>query len=133
MTLTEEQWSLLKQAQEVLSHQVPDGDFSDVIAKMSEMVIKQKREVKLNATATELPAESRNPTLTARTKKIILHKDKCCTYVDPISKRKCGSRWQLEIDHLKPRWAQGTHALDNLQVLCRAHNNYKYKQQTGLA
>ena len=34
----------------------------------------------------------------------------------------CGSTWQLELDHVRPRGQGGPSTADNLRLLCRAHN-----------
>ncbi len=39
--------------------------------------------------------------------------------------KKCSSRFQLEIDHILPISRGGTNDIDNLQLLCRAHNQLK--------
>ena len=44
----------------------------------------------------------------------------------------CGSKWQLNIDHIKPVWAGGTNDLSNLRVLCGQHNRYLYRSQSNV-
>ena len=73
-----------------------------------------------------------NQTLTPKTRKLVLQKDGCCQYKDPLSGKICGSTFNLEVDHKQPRWADGSHALDNLQALCKGHNNLKYKKEMNL-
>lgn len=34
----------------------------------------------------------------------------------------CGSRWQCQVDHIKPVARGGTNDLENLRLVCRAHN-----------
>ena len=48
--------------------------------------------------------------------------EQCCQWVDESTKRRCESRHQLEIDHIKPRAKGGKTELQNLRVLCRFHN-----------
>ena len=48
-----------------------------------------------------------------------------CSYVDPLTKRRCSSQHGIEIDHKKPFSMQGTHTVSNLQVLCFQHNKWK--------
>ncbi len=49
----------------------------------------------------------------------------CCEYADPLTKRRCESRFALEIDHIKA-WAEGGSTdLQNLQLLCSAHHRQK--------
>lgn len=45
-----------------------------------------------------------------------------CTYRYPATGRICGSRYQLEIDHIRPKAFGGDNRPENLRVLCRAHN-----------
>jgi len=39
--------------------------------------------------------------------------------------RRCSSRFQLEIDHINPLAKSGSNSIQNLQLLCRAHNQMK--------
>jgi len=48
-----------------------------------------------------------------------------CQY--PTPRGLCGSRHQLEMDHIQPVFAGGTNDPDNLRLVCRAHNQYRYK------
>ena len=72
-----------------------------------------------------------NKTLTPKTKRTMLLKDKCCQFKDPQTGRICGSTFNLNIDHKIPKWADGSHELYNLQVLCQGHNNFKYRKESN--
>ena len=50
----------------------------------------------------------------------------CCSYVDPHSGRRCGSRYRLEIDHVVPFALGGATELSNLRVRCRAHHRLRH-------
>ena len=50
----------------------------------------------------------------------------CCSYVDPHSGRRCGSRYRLEIDHVVPFALGGATELANLRVRCRAHHRLRH-------
>ena len=65
-------------------------------------------------------------------KKQVFQKWDCCQFQDPLTKRTCGEKFQLEIEHLQPRWAGGLDHLENCTLLCRTHNQWKYRQQVGL-
>jgi len=49
----------------------------------------------------------------------------CCTYIDPITKRKCNSRYQIQIDHIMPFALGGNNSEANLRLLCAGHNRYR--------
>ena len=50
----------------------------------------------------------------------------CCSYVDPHSGRRCGSRYRLEIDHVVPFALGGATELWNLRLRCRAHHRLRH-------
>ena len=54
-----------------------------------------------------------------------------CSYKDPVTKQKCGSRHQLQVDHILPFALGGETCLENLRLLCRAHNFYQATQVFG--
>ena len=55
----------------------------------------------------------------------------CCSYVDPHSGRRCGSRYRLEIDHVVPFALGGATELSNLRVLCEVRDYAKRLRETG--
>ena len=55
-------------------------------------------------------------------RRAVFLRDQCCTYVDPETRRRCGSFWQLELDHIRPFAVGGAHVLENLRLLCDVHN-----------
>jgi hypothetical protein len=54
-----------------------------------------------------------------------------CTFVDPLTKKECGSRFRLHMDHIKPRAAGGTNTSDNLRLQCANHNALRAIQFYG--
>jgi len=70
----------------------------------------------------------RHPTQ-AHKQEVIQRDGPGCSYIDPISKKRCNSRHQSQIDHIHP-WSLGggTHAA-NLRILCAIHNRYLYQSQ----
>ncbi|MBN2184992.1 MAG: HNH endonuclease [Candidatus Krumholzibacteriota bacterium] len=53
-----------------------------------------------------------------------------CTWTAPGG-RKCGSRHNLQVDHIVPFALGGTNSLDNLQLLCQKHNLLKAEHDFG--
>jgi len=56
-----------------------------------------------------------------------------CCYVNAAMGRRCGERRNLQIDHVKPYALGGAHEVENLQVLCRAHNLMRARDTFGAA
>lgn len=48
-----------------------------------------------------------------------------CSFVDKQTQKRCESTHLLEIEHIHPRAQGGTNQLENLTLLCRAHNQLR--------
>ena len=53
-----------------------------------------------------------------------------CAFEDS-SGRRCPSRWQIEFHHHIPYARGGTHDADNIELRCRAHNQYEAELEYG--
>lgn len=62
----------------------------------------------------------------------VFQRDKSCAYLSPDGRR-CGSKHDLEVHHLRPFAKGGDHSLENLSLRCREHNCYQAKQDFGQA
>ena len=51
-----------------------------------------------------------------------------CTYADPNTKRRCQARYHLQLDHIRPFALDGETKLENLRLLCRAHNQHEARK-----
>ncbi len=149
VTLSKEQWEKLKQARELLSNSLPNGSWDQLLEYVPDQVIKQKTKPKSKTVReqkskpsqehqTDRQAEnSSTPSsvrenISAPIKRAIFARDQKCQHQDQKSKRKCGSKWNLQIDHVKPVWAGGTSESANLRLLCAAHNLNRYREQAGI-
>ncbi len=56
----------------------------------------------------------------------------CCSYTDPTTGRKCGSRHRLQVDHVRPWALGGENTVKNLRLLCFQHNQRKGIKSFGL-
>ncbi len=116
VTFTREEWESLQKAKDLASNATQSNDLPTLIKYLSDRFIKQKE----------------GSAATVAVKKQVLQRDQCCQYKDHNTQRLCGSRWNLHIDHIKPKWAGGTDDLENLRVLCQKHNLHVYRQQAHI-
>lgn len=124
----------LRRAQEILSHAVPNGDPIQVLSRALDLLIEQhaksvaepvraraaKTTASVPAAASVTPKRSRH--IPAAIARAVRRRDEdCCSFTLPDGTR-CGSRWKLELDHIKPFALGGESTLENLRLACGAHN-----------
>ena len=63
----------------------------------------------------------------------VFARDRFCQYRDPKTGKKCLSQRYLEVDHIQPVWAKGDNSLHNLRLLCREHNQSRYRMGMNIA
>ena len=72
---------------------------------------------------------SRSRYIPAAVRREVWRRDQgCCSYLDPHSGRRCGSRYRLEIDHIVAFALGGGAELGNLRLRCRAHHRLRHAQ-----
>ncbi len=142
ITLTKTQWQKLSQMRDLISHSLPHGSWDQALEYVADKVIASKTKTRMpkatiRSTKPELKAKSGNVSPKARAslgklRKSVLQRDQCCQYRDRETQRLCASTWQLQADHIKPRWAGGKDELANLRALCAKHNQQMYRWQSGI-
>jgi hypothetical protein len=70
--------------------------------------------------------------LTPKRKKVILKQQGCCQFRNPATGKVCGSTFNLQVDHIHPKWDGGSNDPQNLRVLCRAHNIFRYRHESSM-
>lgn len=74
-----------------------------------------------------------NKTLTPKTRRAVLNRDKCCQFKNKETGEICGETKFAQVDHKTALWAGGNHDLENLQQLCANHNQRKYRKEAQLS
>ncbi|QLY26886.1 HNH endonuclease [Bdellovibrio sp. KM01] len=74
------------------------------------------------STRSFLVARKRGHIKVTSKREILISAGYCCEYEHPISGVKCGSKFQLQFDHIQPVALGGSDGDHNLRVLCRTHN-----------
>ena len=81
-------------------------------------------------TAAAKPIRSSGRSIPAEVKREVWQRDLgCCTYVDRITGRRCGSRFFLELDHIVPVARGGSAEPANLRLHCAAHHRYRHRRR----
>jgi 5-methylcytosine-specific restriction endonuclease McrA len=66
--------------------------------------------------------------ISQQVRRSIFARDRSCQFINLSTGEICGSRYFLEIDHIKPVYKGGTNDAANLRVLCSAHNKHRYRE-----
>jgi hypothetical protein len=133
-TVSTETRDKLERARDLLRHANPSGDLGDVVDRALTLLIAKLEKDKQGKT--KKPKSPRAPT--KRTRHIPKHIERAvwerdadrCTYVGPNGER-CPSTTYLEIEHKTPFALGGENTLENLCLLCRAHNQLLREQIFG--
>lgn len=64
-------------------------------------------------------------------RQIFLRDNGRCSFQDPVTSRVCGSRFQVEIEHVQPVSLGGSSEPSNLKILCRNHNLWEGIEKLG--
>jgi hypothetical protein len=117
-----------EQVKNLLSNTLPNATFIEVADYLFKKLLKDEA----TATTAKQCAKNDNKTVTPKTRRIVL-KGGVCTYQDPITRKICGSRHQLQVDHRHPKALGGDNSFENLRPLCATHNRLMAEQTLGKA
>ena len=121
----------LKRAREVLSHKYPNGKCEEIIEEALEALLAKIAPENQKSNNMEKPNNEDSAYIPRKMKRDALEKaGYCCDWTAKNGKR-CDERSKLEIDHIISRAHGGKTTGSNLQVLCKAHNNRKAKDDMG--
>ena len=126
-TVTQETHDRLRLAQDLLRHQIPNGDVPTIVDKALALLIEVIERRKW--ASTDRPREGAYRTewtrhVPAAVRRAVWKRDGGqCAFVGTDGR--CSSRAFLEFHHLNPFAAGGEATVDNIQLRCRAHNVYE--------
>ncbi len=135
VTIGQEARDKLAELQELLSHQIPDGDAAAVIERALDALLAETKKKKAAVTnkprATRKTNSKKTRMIPARVRREVFKRDEGrCAFVDAEGRR-CSSAWQVEFHHRMPYARGGTHDMDNIELRCRAHNQYEAELEYG--
>lgn len=136
---------------ELLSHKLPGGDLAAVLREAVQCAIEKhgkrrgaveptrvrarakKAAAPPASTRGSLPSRLRREPIRADVRRQVWKRDEGrCAWVGPDGHR-CGSRWQLELDHIVAAALGGPSTVANLRLTCAPHNWLHAEQTFGRA
>ena len=135
VTIGQEARDKLAELQNLLSHQIPDGDPAAVVERALDVLLaetKKKREALADKPrAARKKHGGRTRAIPAHVRREVFKRDEGrCAFVDGQGRR-CESAWQLEFHHCVPYGRDGPHTTDNIELRCRAHNQWEAELEYG--
>jgi hypothetical protein len=126
-TVTTQTRTKLEHARDLLRHANPSGDLGEVVDRALTLLIAKLEKEKMAKTDRPKPPskpKKRTRHIPADVRRQVWERDgERCAYVGPNGER-CTATTYLEIEHRDPFALGGEHTLENLCVLCRAHNQW---------
>jgi len=154
VTIGHEAKGALDELKNLLSHQVPTGDPAIIVEKALALLLtetKRKRAALVKrprANARKRNDEGkhgstdksrddkggqRTRVIPSNVRRAVFERDGGrCAFIDDNG-RKCGSAWQVELHHCVPFGRDGPHSVENIELRCRAHNQYEAELEFGKA
>jgi 5-methylcytosine-specific restriction endonuclease McrA len=135
VTIDEEAHGELERLQDLLAHQIPDGDPAAIVKKALGVLLAET--LKKKAALTDRPKTAKRRTkkrvraIPAAIRRAVWERDEGrCTFVGDDGKV-CGETRGLEFAHLDP-WAKGgEHSVETMALRCRGHNGYEAVRDYG--
>lgn len=119
----------LDRVREVLSHRFPLGKLEDILLEIATDFL--MRNDPLASWIDHRPAAPGSSNIRAAVRRGVWSRDGGrCTFVGPGGVR-CQARKFLELDHIRPRALGGADIVENLRLLCRAHNDAERRRILG--
>ncbi len=133
-TASAETYAKLRLAQDLLRHQIPDGDVGQIVDRALTALVQELAKRKF--AATDRPRGHRGAApgsrhIPAEVKRAVWLRDGGrCAFVSREGRR-CTERGCLEFHHVTPYAAGGGSTAANIQLRCRAHNGYEAERYFG--
>ena len=127
ITVDAETREVLRQAQDLMRHAIPNGDPAAVIARALRVLVDDL--LKKKTAATDKPGRPRvledgSRAIPASVRREVWKRDRGeCAFEG--ARGRCGARGALEYHHVIPYALGGEATVENIELRCRAHNAYQ--------
>ena len=124
----------LREARDLLRHQIPDGSLAAIIDRALDLLIREVKKQRFGtgrAGRAARPAKPGSRHIPDAIKRAVFERDEGqCAFVDDRGQR-CQERGGLELDHIRGFARDPTHSLEGIRLLCRAHNQHLAERLYG--
>ena len=127
VTIAAETRAKLQRAQDLLRHSLPSGDVALILDRALELLVRELERKK--AAAVDQPRNGANSRtnsrhIPAQVRRAVWRRDEGrCAFVG--AERRCDATAFLEFHHVTPYADGGESSAENIQLRCRAHNQYE--------
>ena len=127
ITVDREAHDLLREAQDLMRHALPNGDPAVIVTRALRLLVDDL--LRKKAAAVAAPSRVRatsddSRTIPARVRRAVWARDRGrCAFEGP--RGRCGARGLVEYHHVIPYAMGGTSTVDNIELRCRAHNAHE--------
>lgn len=128
VTLTRESHEKLRRAQALARHMLPDGDLGSILDRALTLLIDHLERRRFARVASTRPSPGESTAsgrhIPAAVRRAVWKRDEGrCAFVGRTGR--CRETAFLEFHHVAPYAAGGAATADNIQLRCRAHNQYE--------
>jgi hypothetical protein len=123
----------LLRAQALLRHQVPSGDLAEVVDRGLDALLDRLEGRKFGKTGAPRVARKSSGRRTvprAVRRQVVARDGARCSFVSEDGRR-CEETGFLELDHVVPVARGGVASVEDVRILCRAHNQYEARRILG--
>lgn len=132
-TIDRETHDKLRCAQDLLRHAVPNGDVSEVFDRALTLLIEHLQKTRCASakrSRASRPAAEGSRRIPANVRRAVWKRDAGqCAFRG--AEGRCGERGFLEFHHVVPYARGGAAMADNIELRCRAHNQYEAEMAFG--
>ncbi len=134
VTLGEEGVALLRRAQALIRHRVPDGGMVAVVTEGLKLLVerleKEKAALTVRPRASSPGCAPRSRTIPAAVRRAVWARDEGrCAFAG--TQGRCTETAFLEFHHVRPYADGGPAVVENIELRCRAHNRYEAELYSG--
>jgi hypothetical protein len=134
-TVSREIHDKLRRAQDLLRHAIPNGDPGEIFGRALTMLVEHLERTKLASTRrprSSRPAVAQSRHIPSAVKRAVWARDEGrCAFVG--AEGRCAEQGCLEFHHVVPYASGGLATEQNLQLRCRAHNQFEAEAWFGPA